>query len=137
MISIHDDHGPRLLRIDPARVRAAMADELVENAKVIAADAAFSIIDGAVSGSAHVPSSPGNPPNADTHDLDQSIHVGDVVEIDGKIQTSVIADSDHALYMEKGTSRVAERPFLEPASVRQHQAVPKGLADTFNKLART
>lgn len=136
MITLDDKHDARLQRLSRLRVLPALAQELVDNAGVIAADASFSIIDGATSGSGHVPSAPGQPPNADTHDLDQSIHVAELVETPDGIKTGVIADSDHALYMEKGTVNVTERPFLTPAMERQRNAVPRGLRDTFNRALR-
>ena len=136
VIRLTDNHAPRLAKIDPTRIIPALGHELTEVAQVIATDAATSIIDGGISGSAHVPSAPGQPPNADTHDLDQSLHVGALIEVTSRIKTSVIADSDHALYQELGTTKMEERPFLRPAVERQRKSTVKGLADTFNKQAR-
>jgi hypothetical protein len=46
---------------------------LFASAQDIAVDAAVSITEGSVSGKGHVPSLPGEPPNADTHVLSNSI----------------------------------------------------------------
>ena len=134
MIVITDNHGPRLLRIAPTIVTPALGEELLFGAQTIVEDAQFSIKDGAVSGSKHVPSAPYSPPNADTHALDESIHVGELIETPLAVQTSVVADSDHALYMEKGTSHVIERPFLSPATRRAHPGVIEALAKRFREI---
>lgn len=136
MIRVTDNHAKRLSAIAPARVIPALADELEKRARVIAEDAAFSIIDGAVSGPGHIPSAPGQPPNADTHVLDQSIHVGDVIEMQNDVRTSVIADAPYAKALELGTSKMAERPFLRPATRRGRAPTLKGLAKRFNAIIR-
>lgn len=132
MIRFSDAHGPRLLRIAPALMRPVLGDQLVDHAHSIAEGAADSIRDGAISGAGHIPSLPGNPPAADTHDLDQSIHVGELVETPGEIRTSVIADSDHA-WLEVGGANVAERPYLRPQVEQQRGSTIRGLAGAYNR----
>lgn len=136
MIRITDHHAARLAKMHPDLVTLALGSALTEGAETIAEDAAFSIRDGAISGAGHVPSLPGQPPNADTHDLDQSIHVGELIETPGKVQTAVIADSDHALYMELGTTRIEERPYMRPAVAKNRAGVVDRLRDTFRKVIR-
>lgn len=136
MIRITDNHAKRIGAIAPARVVPAIAGELEKRAQDIAQDAAFSIIDGAVSGPGHIPSAPGQPPNADTHLLDQSIHVGDVIETVRDVRTSVIADAPYAKALELGTSKMAERPFLRPATRRGRAPTLKGIAKRFNAIIR-
>ena len=133
MIALTDNHVGRLLKMHPIRVEALIRDEVEAGVELVAEEARFSIIDGAVSGSAHVASLPGEAPNADTHDLDQSIHTGDVIETPGSIRSSAIADSDHAAPLEKGTSRMAERPFMGPASRRSRGKFIRSLVDRLRK----
>lgn len=101
-----------------ASVVGSMRSELSTAVYAIAAqvevDAATSITSGAVSGKGHVPSKPGEPPNADTHQLDRSIHVKTVTPLNAL----VVADAPHAASMELGTSKVAERPYMRPAAQR-------------------
>jgi len=134
MIRLDDKHAARLARISPSLMIAAAGGALLDGAETISADAKHSILDGAISGPGHVPSAPGEPPNADTHDLDQSIHVGELIETPAQVQTAVIADSDHALYMELGTSRIAERPFMRPAVARNRTEVLAGLRSAIRKV---
>lgn len=136
MMKIEDAHAATLAKLHPDLLILALGSALEDGATKIAEDAAFSIRDGAISGPGHIPSAPGQPPNADTHELDQSIHVGELIEMPDRIQTAVIADSEHALYMELGTSTIAERPFMRPAVERNRRGIIAALAATFRKLAR-
>lgn len=136
MIRVTDNHAARLLKAAPRQVIPAIGKELHDSAEIIAKDARVSVIDGGISGSGHIASLPGQPPNADTHDLDQSIHATETVEVDGYVKASVVADSDHALYMELGTSKIEERPFIRPAMARHRRTTVKSIAIAYNRQVR-
>lgn len=96
--------------------------EFVGQALFVAGDeiktfARQSITQGAVSGAFHVPSKPGEPPKADTHILDTSIEVHQVAPL----RVQVIAEAEHAVPLEFGTSKMAERPFMRPAAKAKRQ----------------
>lgn len=133
MIRFTDDHAPRLRRIAPLSVFPAVSEELEAGARLIADDAKASIIDGSISGPGHIASLPGEAPNADTHDLDEHIRVGDLIETAATIQTSVISDSDHA-WIERGGSKMEPRPYLEPATERARPDVRSSLVERFRKI---
>lgn len=137
MIKLTDNHISRLQRITPAAMTEAIGVALLDGAEIIADDAIHSILDGAISGRGHIASLPGEPPNADTHDLDRSIHVTDLIETPGMVQTSVTADSEHAAYMELGTSRVAERPYMRPAVDRNRAKVFNDTAAAVSRVIST
>jgi hypothetical protein len=128
-------HMARLQRLAGPATVAAMGEALLQGAELIAASAKFSIIDGSISGSGHVPSLSGQPPNADTHDLDESIHVGELIETDNVLQTAVIADSDHA-WIERGGSKMAPRPYMEPATELHRRDVHDLLVRGANKVVK-
>jgi hypothetical protein len=107
-------HKARLKRIRGAAMRAEVGKAIYAAADILSTEAALSITNGAVSGVNHVVSSPGDPPNADTHDLDRSIHT----ERESQLVALTVADSDHAAAMEFGTSRVAARPYMQPAAAK-------------------
>lgn len=130
MIRFTDNHAARLKRLSAARVVPALGEVLETSAQAIAEDAALSIRDGAISGPGHIPSEPGQPPNADTHDLDQSIHAGELIETSDSIRSSVIADSDHA-WIERGGSNMEPRPYMEPAVERARNDVVTALGKRF------
>jgi HK97 gp10 family phage protein len=129
-------HVARLERMASRPLVDAIGNALLHGAGLIAESARHSIKDGAISGAGHVPSAPGQPPNADTHDLDQSIHVGELIETTAGVQTAVIADSDHARYLENGTSRIAPRPFLAPATELHRRDVREGIVRAVNGVTR-
>jgi len=133
MISLTDNHAARLLKMHPMRVEALLVDEVRAGSELVAEEARFSVIDGAVSGSAHVVSLPGEAPNADTHTLDQSIRAGEVTHDLGHVSSYAEATADYAKHLELGTSRMAERPFLAPASRRSRGKIIRSLVDRLRK----
>jgi len=80
--------------------------------QLIEIEAEISITRGSVSGKGHVPSKPGEPPNADTRLLDTSI---DTVVV-GPNRVDVVSSAPYSAALEFGTSRMAERPFMGPAA---------------------
>jgi hypothetical protein len=96
--------GPRA-EVEASKLVYALAD-------MHATEAALSITEGSVGGKNHVASLPGEPPNADTGQLDRSIHV----ERLGPLKARSVADAPHARAMEEGTVNVAERPYMRPAA---------------------
>lgn len=74
--------------------------------------AEISITRGSVSGKGHVPSRPGQPPNADTRLLDTSI---DTVIV-GPNRVDVVSNAPYSAALEFGTSRMEARPFMGPAA---------------------
>ena len=104
-------HGPG--------VRSALADAVAAGVELIRADAQESIRAGAISGPNHVPSAPGEPPNADTHELDNSIKAS----VDRKkLLGRVTVESEYGAAQEFGTDVLPERPFMRPAAKRQRPA---------------
>jgi hypothetical protein len=135
MIKLIDNHGQRLIRIAPALVRPALAEELEYGARIIADSAIDSIKDGGISGPGHVASLPGEAPNADTGDLDRSIRPIDTIELPGEVRSGVIADSDHA-WIERGGSNVEPRPYLGPATEMHRADIIEALHGRFTELLR-
>ena len=88
MISITDHHAPRLLLMHPARIEPLIRDEVEAGAQLIVDEAVFSIIDGAVSGSAHVASLPGESPNANSPNWAPAF--AGVVEVVGKCTPTLL-----------------------------------------------
>lgn len=108
-------HRNRLRRLGSKYMEDATIRAVYEVGETIRADAQESIKAGAVSGPGHVPSAPGTPPNADTHNLDKSI---DVVMSANRKSVSVIARAPYAAAQEYGTARLPARPYMRPAMQR-------------------
>lgn len=89
---------------------------------IIRTEAVRSITEGAISGAGHVPSFPGDPPNADTHLLDSNI----VNEKTGPLEARVTSRAGYSIPLEAGTSKMAARPFMRPAAAKG-RAVARGM----------
>ena len=70
------------------------------------------IVRGSISGAGHVVSNPGDPPNADSRDLDTKMQV----VRRGKGRVDAEAYSDHAVPLQFGTSKMEARPFADVAA---------------------
>ncbi|WP_343711906.1 hypothetical protein [Inquilinus sp.] len=115
----------RIIRKVPADADKA----LLAGGRRIAKTTRDSILAGAVSGPAHVPSKPGEPPNADTHVLDRSIHTDRVAPY----KVDMIEDAPYSVALEYGTLKMAARPHVRPAVQRERAAVIAGVVVAVNK----
>jgi HK97 gp10 family phage protein len=121
-----------------ARLRALGGDEAVREvgkALFVAADeikvyAQHSITDGSISGKAHIPSDPGEPPNADTHRLDTQIE-SQLVE---PLKAIVASNDPKSKFLEFGTSIMAARPFMTPAAEAKRQRATELVAGAMNRV---
>jgi HK97 gp10 family phage protein len=128
--------GIRIHRNRLQRMRRATSDvyrSLYESGEVVRKDAADSIKAGAISGPLHVPSDPGEPPNADTHQLDMSI---DVRVNASKKSVSVTSEAPYSAFLEFGTSKIAARPFMRPALERNRNRIVLGVVNAVNRSIR-
>jgi HK97 gp10 family phage protein len=117
-----EKHAARLRRMRQGAPRAVAA-ALYRAGQMIELDAERSITAGSVSGKGHIPSAPGQPPNADTRDLDSKI---DTVLVSQNPPTvKVTAYSGHAVPLEYGTSKMEARPFMRPAVARNRDDVAR------------
>lgn len=122
-------HRNRLARM--RRIKTPALKALYEAGEVIRADAAASIKEGAISGPGHIPSQPFTAPNADTHRLDLSI---DVVLNPSRLSASVVSRAPYSSFLEFGTSKMAARPFLRPALLRNRNRIIFGQVQAVNSL---
>lgn len=92
---------------------------LFAGGEMIRTEASHLITQGAVSGKYHVPSLPGEPPNEDTGTLRTNIETTQVAPL--KVEVS--SNAPYAAFLEFGTSRMAERPYMRPATATQRPKV--------------
>lgn len=113
MVKITGDqrHIQRLKGKFSPRKLALVNAKLYEAGELVQQTAQLSITAGAVSGAAHVPSAPGEPPNNDTGVLANSIETNSVGP--GKVEVS--ANAPYAAAQEFGNSRLPARPYMRPA----------------------
>lgn len=124
----HSDRLKRMAQRTPQQVSRALyaAGQLIE------LEAERSITAGAVSGAGHVPSLPGQPPNADTHFLDSNIET----EIGGPGLVTVTSKAPYSAALELGSSRAAARPFMRPATERNRKKVAQMVGEAINITIR-
>lgn len=108
-------HAARLKRIQGEEMVREVGKALFVAGNMIEVEAEISITTGAVSGKGHVPSKPGEPPNADTHELDRNIETVQVAPL--KVEVS--SNAPHAVDLEVGTSKMAARPSMRPAAQKK------------------
>jgi HK97 gp10 family phage protein len=100
-----------LTRIGP-NTRSLVGKVLFVAGGIVETNAEISITAGSVSGKGHVPSAPGQPPNADTRLLDNSIETIKKSEL----AVDVVSNAPYSQDLEYGTSKMAARPFMRPAA---------------------
>ena len=105
-------HTERLRRMSGARTNSLTDRALYAAGQLIEIEAERSITAGSISGKGHVASKPGEAPNADTRLLDTSIHTVVV----GVNRVNVESTAPYSVALEFGTSRMAARPFMKPAT---------------------
>lgn len=80
-------------------------------------EAERSITNGSISGAGHIPSLPGQPPNADTRFLDT--HIETTIQNQNPPLVHVTSQAGYSAFLEFGTSKMAERPFMRPALAKK------------------
>ncbi|QTH19788.1 HK97 gp10 family phage protein [Rhizorhabdus wittichii] len=126
------EHAARLRRLTSPEAQRQIGAALFAAGSQIETDAAISITTGAVSGKNHVPSAPGEPPNADTHVLDRSIETNMVAPLHAQVS----ANAPYAVELEFGTSKMAERPYMRPATAKNRKAVTQMIRDAVARIVR-
>lgn len=126
-------HRNRLRRMKAKYMESNLVRELNAEGEDIRQEIQDDIRRGGISGPGHVPSAPGQPPNADTHNLDLSLDVR-VPRGSNRTTLIVVAQAEYAAALEFGTSTIAERPFMRPVFERRRgtmiQAAVRALQST-------
>ncbi len=108
-----DKHKQRLQALTGAAVVKAANRVVYVGSDMIRGEAFVSISRGSVSGKAHVPSRPGEPPNRDTGVLQANLENRLVEDLVAEVSSN--APYAAALESEFGTSKMEARPYMRPA----------------------
>ena len=103
--------------------------------QLIELSAEKSITQGSISGAGHIPSRPGEPPNADTRFLDMNIETHIVSQSPPHVR--VISNAPYSAALEFGTSKMAERPFMRPATIKHEKDVRNAVATAVARVVRS
>ena len=99
-------------RVEGRKLVHTLADKHVDEARHL-------ITTGSVSGKAHIPSRPGEPPHNDIGHLAGSGHVRET----GELSAESVFNAEYAAALEFGTEHIAERPFARPAAKTVRKSV--------------
>lgn len=105
--------------------------------QLIELSAEHSITEGSISGAGHIPSLPGEPPNADTRFLDGNIETSVVTQTPPHVR--VVSNAPYAAALEFGTSdgRIKERPYMRPATIKHEKDVRNAVATAVARVVRS
>jgi HK97 gp10 family phage protein len=98
----------------------------------IRGEAGHMITEGAVSGRNHVPSLPGEPPNEDTGTLRTHIETTQPAPL----RVEVRSNAPYAVELEFGTSKMAARPYMGPATQRKKKEVIELVRGAINEAVK-
>ena len=104
-----------------ATMNGDIARALYAAGQMLEAEAEHSITDGSISGAGHVASLPGEPPNADTRLLDTNIETQLISTSPPRVEVS--SNAPYSVDLEYGTSKMAERPYMRPATRKTRPAI--------------
>lgn len=116
-----------------AKVASAMDQWANEAAEVIAKEARDLIDEGGFPDPNHVVSVGGATPNTNTGNLVAHTNAEDLPEIG---QAAVISDAEYSRFLEFGTERMIERPFMRVATSNKRKAVLANARTAINKVIR-
>lgn len=129
----------RRLRALPPKLRAQGTSVLFVAGGIIEAQARETIFRGAIQGDGHIPSAPGEPPNADTGLLASRI----VTEVVGQLKVQVKSTAPYAAPLEfgadlngDGRQELAPRPYMAPAARSKRREVSDLVARGVARLVR-
>lgn len=109
----------RLMGMTGQQMVTRVGQALFEGGEMIRAEASHMITEGAVSGKNHVPSLPGEPPNEDTGVLRTHIETTQTAPL----RVEVSSNAPYAAALEFGSSKMAERPYMRPATARMRPKI--------------
>lgn len=121
----------RLKRLASSKKNSQVVAALYSIGQRIELDAELSITAGSVSGAGHVPSLPGEPPNADTRHLDTNIET--LISKRYPPTVTVVSHAEYSAALEYGTANMVERPFMRPALEKNRKDIPKAVKVAFDK----
>lgn len=117
-----------------AQAKSLTDKALYAAGQLIEVEAENSITEGSISGPGHIPSLPGQPPNADTRQLDGDIHT--VVIGRGRVNVEAGANTPYAVLLEFGSSKMLPRPYMNPASQKKSPEAKKLVAEAIRRSTK-
>lgn len=128
-------HLARLERMISQQSDEAIAEGLRIGAQAIVDEARFNLNEGAISGPGHIAGIEGGYSKSDTHELEESLAVGETIDVADSIHvTAGSFGVPHAVYQEFGTATVLPRPNLQLASRARGKDAAPAIAAELRKV---
>jgi HK97 gp10 family phage protein len=125
-------HDTRLSRLLSKEAQSRIGKAVYAGADKVRVEARRLIADGAIQGAGHQPSAPGEPPNWEFGDLANGITTRKV----GPMQAHTASEAPHSDPLENGTSKMAARPFMSPATGNMRSEVVEDVTNVVNDVIR-
>jgi len=126
------EHRERLRRLRSPAARRAIGQAVFVAAQEVETQARLLIMAGSVSGKNHVPSKPGEPPNNDTGYLAANIEATRRSELTAQVESK----AEYGAALERGTSKMAARPYMVPALRMKRARVNELIRGAFRRAIR-
>jgi hypothetical protein len=122
------EHEARLEAMHGREAVARVGRALYWGAQQIQSEAQHLITEGSVSGKNHAPSLPGEPPNNDTGVLKSNIEAVQTAPL----RAEVSSNAPYAVPLEAGTSKMAARPYMGPATRNKRKVIVEKVLEAVN-----
>lgn len=126
-------HQARLRRLSGAEAQSKLGKVVYVGADKVRTEARRLIANGAIQGKGHIPSAAGEPPNWDTGHLANNITTR---KGPNATQAQTASEAGYAEDLEFGTSKMAARPYMRPATQNKRSEVVEDVANTINNIIR-
>lgn len=127
-----DRHTRRLRRMISPAAQAEIGRAIYVASDYCRTEAHRLIANGAIQGSGHVPSLPGEPPNWDTGQLATNI----TNTRTGLLTSETVSNAPYSADLEFGNSKMAARPFMKPAGENTQKPAEALVAKALNRAVR-
>ncbi|RIJ15950.1 HK97 gp10 family phage protein [Henriciella mobilis] len=125
-------HRRRLQRLKGRELVNELGKRVFVAADQVRAEAHVLIARGSVQGAGHVPSKPGEPPNLDTGLLTSKTTARRTAPLKAVAESA----APYSVALEYGTSKMAERPFMRPASRKVQAQYTVNISAGVNSIIR-
>lgn len=127
-----NSHNTRLKALLSDAAERKITKVVYKGADKVRVEARRLIADGAVQGKGHVPAPPGAPPNWDTGHLANNITTRKI----GPMQAATASEAEYSDPLENGSSKMAARPFMSPATENMRAEVTEDVTNQVNDIIR-
>lgn len=125
-------HNTRLNSLLSDAAQRKIGKVVYKGADKVRVEARRLIADGATQGKGHTPAPPGAPPNWDTGHLANNI----TTRKTGVMEASTVSEAEYSDPLENGTSKMAARPFMSPATNNVREEVVEDVTNQVNDIIR-